>query len=134
MSTYNIDPAPEARPLNKQRKAAEKEAKGHVVKHVVIIGAGAAGMVCKVSSARFWGWKLMDQNHSHVPLPWPSTRTGLKSQSSSANQFAADKRPQYLWRTLNTARPGLITGCKVALPFLSTHSISLGDMDMSHKR
>lgn len=55
MSTYNIDPAPEARGLHKQRKAAEKDAKRKVVKHVVIVGAGAAGMVCKVSSARCLG-------------------------------------------------------------------------------
>lgn len=51
MSTYNIDPQPEIRRLHKQRKAAEKEAKRKAVKHVVIVGAGAAGMVCQGSSS-----------------------------------------------------------------------------------
>lgn len=51
MSTYNLDPAPEARRLHKQRKAAEKDAKSKVVKHVVIVGAGAAGMVCQEGSS-----------------------------------------------------------------------------------
>lgn len=51
MSTYSLDPAPEARRLHKQRKAAEKDAKSKALKHVVIVGAGAAGMVCQGSSA-----------------------------------------------------------------------------------
>lgn len=94
MSTYTYDPEPELSRLSEQRKASDKDAKSRVVKHIVIVGAGAAGMVCKVTSARYWDWKLIDQNYSHVPLPCPSIRTSLKSQSSSVDQFAGDKRPQ----------------------------------------
>lgn len=51
MSTFNIDPFPEVRRYHKQKEKAEKDAKRKAVKHVVIVGAGAAGMVCQGSSS-----------------------------------------------------------------------------------
>lgn len=68
-------------------------------KNVVIIGAGAAGMVCRKPSEKH---KLISDSNSPVLLLLLSIQTNIKSPSLSACLYVVDRQHPSRWTKTNT--------------------------------